>query len=73
MGEGNLTPKRVVYEAQSAVSLILTKACSVIYVKIAICGIVKHTGNDAPLLQSLQVITICAAGSCVAERIHVGS
>jgi hypothetical protein len=72
MGEGNWTPKRVVWEEQSALLLPVVKESGT-YVKITMGGIAKHAGYNAPLLQSLQVVAICAPSPSVAKRIHIGS
>jgi len=54
MGEGNLTPNRVVWGAQSAAALLLAKrGRGGRYVKITLRRIAKHTGDNAPLLQCL--------------------
>lgn len=73
MGEGNLTPKRVVWEARlAALFRLLAGQRGGGYVKITICSIAKHTGDNAPLLQCLQITAICAPSSGVAKRIHIG-
>jgi hypothetical protein len=36
-------------------------------------SIAWHTGYDAPQLQRLEVVAICAASASVAKRIHVGN
>ena len=69
MGEGNLTPKRVVWEAQLA--LLVAKECGA-YVKVTMGSIAEHTGYNAPLLQRFQVAAICASDPGVAKRIHIG-
>lgn len=69
MGEGNLTPKRVVWEAQS---VLLVANESGAYVKVTMGSIAEHTGYNAPLLQRFQVAAICASDPGVAKRIHIG-
>jgi hypothetical protein len=48
-GEGNLTPKRVVWE-ERVNSCRWKKNENDAYVKIAMGGVVQHTGDNAPLL-----------------------
>jgi len=73
MGEGNLMPNRVVWGAQSAAALLLAKGGrGGRYVKITLRRIAKHTGDNAPLLQCLQVTATCTPNSSVAKRIHIG-
>ena len=74
IGEGNLTPKRVVCEAQlAALFKLLAGWSGGGYVEITMCSIAKHTGYNAPLLQRLQITAKCAPSSGVAKRIHIGS
>jgi hypothetical protein len=74
MGEGNLTPKRVVWEARlAALFKLLAGQSGSSYVKVTMCGISKHTGDNAPLLQCLQITAICTPSSGVAKRIHIGT
>ena len=50
MGEGNLTPKRVVWEWEAQSAFVGGKKKSGAYVKVTVGSIAEHTGYDTPLL-----------------------
>jgi hypothetical protein len=70
MGEGNLTPKRVVWRTWSALLVLASESGA--YVKITMGSVAEHSRDDTPLLQCCEVIAIRVASPSIAKRIHVG-
>lgn len=46
---------------------------SAAYVKVSVGDIAKHTGDDEPFMEGVQVVLIRPAGPGTTKREHVGS